>query len=153
MRDNRNIASLAPSEHQNRNIASVAPSEHQNRNIASLAPSEHQNRNIASLAPLNYRSVCRSQCYGWMLFQISGAEPSTSVNPYSCANWPLVTDCWFHRLRFGSAARLATARPTYRGDSDIAKSCGATGWPRSALLGSRASRQLSSDTPWVSRCN
>ena len=36
--------------------------------------------------------------------QTSGCDPSTSVNPYSRASWPDVTDCWFHRPRSGSAA-------------------------------------------------
>ena len=50
-----------------------------------------------------------------------------SVNPYSRASWPELTDCWFHRARRGSEASATTARPTYRGDSESAKSAGARG--------------------------
>ncbi len=50
-----------------------------------------------------------------------------------------MTDCWFQRARCGSAARAATARPTYRGDSESAKSGGA--------VVPTASRQSSSVVP------
>lgn len=44
--------------------------------------------------------------------QMSGREPSTSVNPYAEASCPDVTDLWFHLARSGSAASTATPRPT-----------------------------------------
>ena len=36
---------------------------------------------------------------------MSGREPSRSVNPYSSASCPELTDCWFQRARSGSDAR------------------------------------------------
>ena len=36
----------------------------------------------------------------WMYRQMSGCEPSASVNPYSCASWPEGTELWFQRARF-----------------------------------------------------
>src|SRR5204863_6441281 len=72
--------------------------------------------------------------------QMSGCEPSTSVNPYSRASRPESTDCWFHLAPSGSDASATTARPTYRGDSESAKSGGAES----------DSRQFASETPKLS---
>jgi hypothetical protein len=72
-------------------------------------------------AVLFCQAPCRAQLSGW--------DPSMSVNPYSLASWAEVTECWFHRARLGSAASAATARPTYRGDSEEANPAGAVGYP------------------------
>jgi hypothetical protein len=56
--------------------------------------------------------------------QMSGCDPSRSVDPYSDASLPELTDFSFHLDRFVSSASAATARPTYRCYSDNAKSAG-----------------------------
>ena len=50
-----------------------------------------------------------------------------SVKPYSRASSAEVTERWFQRDRFSSAAIAATPRPTYRGVSDSANPGGAVG--------------------------
>ena len=63
----------------------------------------------------------------WCMAQLSGWEPSMSVKPYSWARSADVTERWFQRARPGSAASAATARPTYRGDSEEPNPSGAVG--------------------------
>ena len=67
-----------------------------------------------------------------------GREPSTSVKPYSRARPPEENDPPLRSGSRGSAASAATARPTKRGDSEIARKCGSPVLP---------SRHVSSVTP------
>ncbi len=60
-----------------------------------------------------------------------------SVKPYSRASPPEESDAPLCRWTSGSAASAATARPTKRGDSEMATKCG---------FPAAASRQVSSVT-------